>query len=96
MWFSGRLTLCVAAYSHPHALCVLPTLIIVNGLGTRLVPALQECHDVTCHCYRYLSHQADVTCRLLHLPAFATILWRMFLVDILHNRDSQVAVLGSV
>ena len=63
--------MCVAAYSHPHALCVLPTLIIVNDLGTRLVPALQECHDVTCHCYRYLSHQADVTCRLLTL----TCMW---------------------
>ena len=96
MWFSGRLTLCVAAYSHPHALCVLPTLIIVNDLGTRLVPALQEWHDVTCHWYRYLSHQADVTCCLLHLPTCASILWRMFLVDMLHNRDSQVAVLGSV
>ena len=67
MWFSGRLTLCVTAYSRPHALCILPTLIIVNDLRTGLVPALQECHDVTCHWYRYLSHQADVTCRLLTL-----------------------------
>ena len=60
------------------------------------MPAQQEWHDVTCHWYRYLSHQADVTCRLLHLPACASILCGRFLVDLLHNRDSQVAVLGSV
>ena len=65
---------CVAAHSvmWQHSLiprpCVLPTLIIGDGLGTRLVPALQKRHDVTCHWYRYLSHQADVTCRLLTLP----------------------------
>ena len=46
---------CVAAHSvmwlHSlvQALYVLPTLIIINDLGTRLVPALQERHDVTCH-----------------------------------------------
>ena len=60
----------VAAKPCPQALCVPPTLIIVNGLGTRLVPALQEWHDVTC--------------RLLHLPAFASILCSTFLVNIAH------------
>ena len=86
---------CSSILSSPCPLCSAHTN-YCHGLGTRLVPALQECHDVTCHWYRYLSHQADVTCRLLHFPACASILWRMFLVDMLHNRDSQVAVLGSV
>ena len=93
VWFSGRLTLCVGAHSVMWQHSLVPRrfvfrpryyAIIVNDLGTRLVPALQECHDVTCHWYRYLSHQADVTCRLLHLPAFASILCSTFLVDIAH------------
>ena len=41
---------------------------IVCSISQCAVPALQKRHDVTCHCYRYLSHPADVTCRLLTLP----------------------------
>ena len=63
--------LCSVMWQHslvprPSVFCLLQ-LSTTACMGARLVPALQERHDVTCHWYRYLSHQADVTCRLLYL-----------------------------